>query len=94
MRYRRTIVFAILASCIALNCAYAKNIKVQSSPKEASQYELYRIEFNLPYFAENPNDVNKVDVEAVFTLPSGSEVNMPAFCKKNKTRDIASVTLV
>jgi len=50
-----------------------------SCPEKVNQYQLFEVTFDLPFTFSNPFDPEVVDIQAVFTLPSGEKKTIPAF---------------
>src|SRR5213082_1296132 len=54
-----------------------------AEPSTVPQYEKYELTYPYSGTYSNPNDPSQVDVEAVFTAPSGNQQKVPGFFFQN-----------
>jgi len=59
-------------------------MKITSAVREVGHYLPFTLQAKLPYISGNPNDQDKIKVEAIITSPDGQKISVPAFCVSNK----------
>ena len=78
----------LLCLCLAAGAEAATVSDVALSADSVGQYGLLEITFQTDAAFVNPFDANEIDIQAVFTTPSGQEVRYPAFYER-RTRDLS-----
>ncbi len=78
----------LLAGMISAGTAEPSVSELALSSESVGQYELLEITFRTDADFINPFDVNEIDIQAVFTTPSGQEVRFPAFYERAR-RDLS-----
>ena len=78
----------LLTLCLAMHARAATVSDVALSSDSVGQYELLEITFGTDAEIINPFDASEVDIQAVFTTPSGKEVRYPAFYQRAR-RDLS-----
>lgn len=87
----RKIVFLLsllLALCLSAYAQAATVSDVTLSSDSVGQYEMLEITFNTDAAFVNPFDAYEIDIQAVFTSPSGLEIRYPAFYQRAR-RDLS-----
>ncbi len=77
----------LLALCLTAYAEAATVSDVALSAESVGRYELLEITFRTDAAFDNPFDAYEIDIQAVFTAPSGREVRFPAFYERAK-RDL------
>lgn len=78
----------LLALCLTAYAEAATVSDVALSAESVGRYELLEITFWTDAAFVNPFDAYEIDIQAVFTAPSGREVRFPAFYERAK-RDLS-----
>lgn len=79
---------ALLAVAATAAAAEATVTEINLSSESVGQYELLEITFRTDADFKNPFDAQEIDIQAVFTTPSGQEVCFPAFYERAR-RDLS-----
>lgn len=87
MRKTVLLLALLLALCLTAYAEAATVSDVALSAESVGRYELLEITFRTDAAFVNPFDAYEIDIQAVFTAPSGREVRFPAFYERAK-RDL------
>ena len=88
MRKTVLLLALLLALCLTAYAEAATVSDVALSAESVGRYELLEITFRTDAAFVNPFDAYEIDIQAVFTAPSGREVRFPAFYERAK-RDLS-----
>ena len=88
MRKTVLLLTLLLALCLTAYAEAATVSDVALSAESVGRYELLEITFRTDAAFVNPFDAYEIDIQAVFTAPSGREVRFPAFYERAK-RDLS-----
>lgn len=79
---------ALLAVAATVAAAEPAVTEINLSSESVGQYELLEITFRTDADFKNPFDAQEIDIQAVFTTPSGQELRFPAFYERAR-RDLS-----
>ncbi|MFH1798980.1 MAG: cellulase family glycosylhydrolase [Candidatus Omnitrophota bacterium] len=91
MRVKRIFIYTGILFFLLAADGSAKGISVSGVTEDVDQYEPFKSIFTLPYFSEDVNNPDQVDVKFVVIDPEQGKIIVPAFCRSNIKRDEKSL---
>ena len=81
---KKLILFILyLALVMPVYAQSSPGITVLNAPTYSKVYDTIKVDLQLPYITDNPNDTDKIKVSAIIITPGGEKLKAPLFCVEN-----------